>query len=441
MYRQIDEDVIVKNLDKLEDGAKTIYMNKYEPTIDEYRRVYHDILLFIKDRKRIVYGGYAQNSLIVAKKRDDAFYKDSDMADIEFYTPDPIGDTIDLCDILHKKYKYVEGKEGVHHETYKIFVNFINYCDISYMPESIYKTCPHITVDGIMMTHPHFMLIDAYRVYSDPMTSYFRLRKTFVRFNKMMKHYPLDEDMIYNKGYPVNDKSNNNVLRYIRKNIIHDSKLIVVGHYAFNQLMKKAKMPATYMIDTSFYQLISTNYDEDIKNIIAALKSKYNNMIYKRYYPFFQFLDRSTEFYLGDVLVLKVYGANDRCIVHRYSKKKKTYFGTYQLIFMYNLIQYNIGKIRHNEFNEMLYGSTLVRMMKARDKYLTERNLTALDESLFQEFTFNCIGEPKDLLRSSFLEIMKKREQGKQVKFLYKPRDSPGKKPNFRFSNSSGEIV
>jgi hypothetical protein len=79
--------------------------------------------------------------------------------------------------------------------------------------------------------------------------------------------------------------------------------------------------------------------------------------------------------------------------------------------------------------------------MKARDKYLTEKNITVLNKSLFQEFTFDCLGEPKDMLRSSFLEIIKKREQGKQAKFLYKPTGSPGKKPNFRFENTTGEII
>jgi hypothetical protein len=142
MYRHIDEEAILKNLSNLEDNAKQIYLNNYEPTINEIKSVYADIMNFIKEKKRIIYGGFAQNSLIKHKNKDDAFYKETDIADVEFYTPDPIGDTIDLVDMLHKKnYKYVEGKEGVHPETYKIFVNFINYCDISYMPKNIYDNC------------------------------------------------------------------------------------------------------------------------------------------------------------------------------------------------------------------------------------------------------------------------------------------------------------
>jgi hypothetical protein len=288
------------------------------------------------------------------------------------------------------------------------------------------------------------MLIDAYRVYSDPMTSYFRLTKTFTRFNKLMHYYPLNEDMLYNKLKPntnINKKQNEEILHFIRHKIIVDSKLIMVGHYAFNQLMKMSRTPETYLVDCTYYQIISINYGEDIQNIQNIMKKKYPNVVVKKYYPFFQFLDRSTEFFINGTLVLRVYDANERCIVYRKSEKKKTYFGTAQLIFMYNLIQYNISKIRHNEFNTYTYGSMLIRMIKARDKYLEQHNKTVLDDTIFQEFTMSCIGEPKDLLRESFLMAKKKREQGKQAKFLYKPTGQPGKKPNFKFDNSSGEII
>jgi hypothetical protein len=312
------------------------------------------------------------------------------------------------------------------------------------MPKNIYDNCPMIKLNGIIYTDPHFMLIDAYRVYSDPMTSYFRLTKTFTRFNKLINYYPLDEDMMYFKLKPsshLDKKKCEEILEFIRHKIMHDSKLIVVGHYAFNQLMKMSRAPDTYLIDCYYYQIISTNYGEDIQKIHNIMKKKYPNIVTKKYNPFFQFLDRSTEFFINGTLILRVYDANERCIVYRKSDKKKVYFGTSQLIFMYNLIQYNISKIRRNEHNQDTYGSMLVRMIKARDKYLEQHNKTILDKTIFQEFTMSCIGEPKDILRESLLAGKKKREQGKRMKFLYTPTGQPGKKPNFRFDNSSGELI
>ncbi len=444
MYRVKDEEEIIRNLDRLEEEAMRIKLDKYEPTRQEIDRVYNEIYNFIRKNNRIVYGGYAQNSLIKVKNKEDVFYKDTDIADIEFYSPDPIGDMMDICDILKSKnYKYVEGKEGVHNETYKIFVNFINYCDISYLAPNIFNNCPSIKVNDMHMTHPHFMLIDAYRVYNDPMTSYFRLKKTFVRFNKLIKYYPFNENMIYNKfefTTKMDKKNIDSILKFIRKNIIHNNKLIVIGHYAFNQLMKLSNAPTTYTIDTTFYQLISTNYEKDINNITNILIRRYKNIKTKKYNPFSQFLGKSTEFYINDDLVLRVYDNNDRCTVYRYSDKKKTYFGTYQLIFMYILIQYILGIIRKNKFIEMMYGSMIMRLIKARDKYLEENGKTVLDKTIFQEFTFECIGEPVDILRQSFLNAAKKREQGKKMKFSYTPTGTPGKKPNYKFDNTSGEL-
>jgi hypothetical protein len=209
--------------------------------------------------------------------------------------------------------------------------------------------------------------------------------------------------------------------------------------------MKMSKAPETYLIDCNYYQIISTKYGEDIQRIHNIMKKEYPNIVVKKYYPFFQFLDKSTEFFINHNgtlnLVLRVYDANHRCIVYRKSEPKKVYFGTSQLIFMYNLIQYNISKIRNNEFNTATYGSMLIRQIKARDRYLDEHDKTILDDTIFEEFSMSCIGEPKDLLRESFLTAQKKREQGKQIKFLYKPTGNPGKKPNFRFENTSGEVI
>jgi hypothetical protein len=256
-------------------------------------------------------------------------------------------------------------------------------------------------------------------------------------YNKVIFNNIVATQQIHPKGH--------NILRFIRHKIIMttgiDSKLIVVGQYAFNQLMKISKAPETYLIDCSFYQVISTDYNNDIEKIQNIMKKEYPNLKIKKYAPFFQFLDKSTEFYINDNLVLRVYASNDRCIVYRKSEKKNTYFGTYQLIFMYNLIQYNINKIRNIDIQINTYGSMLIRMMKARDKYLENNNKTVLDKTIFQEFTMSCIGEPKDLLRESFLIAKKKRDQGKLVKFLYKPTGQPGKKPLFKFNNSSGEII
>jgi hypothetical protein len=127
MYKQDDVDLIRKNIDMIKDDAMKKKLEIMEPTIIEFKEVYKVILEFIKKKKKIIYGGYAQNHLIKIKNKSDVFYKELDLADIEFYTYEPLQDVVELSDLLHsRKFKYVQGAEGVHNDTYKIFVNFIN---------------------------------------------------------------------------------------------------------------------------------------------------------------------------------------------------------------------------------------------------------------------------------------------------------------------------
>ena len=442
-YREKDVDIITKNLKKIEDKAQMTYLKNNEPTIDEINKVYNIIKQYIRDNNLIVYGGWAQNALIKSKNKNDAFYSEAETPDIEFYSTEPLKDLINLCDLLHKKeFKYVEGAEGVHPETYKIFVNFINYADCSYMPPNIFKNIPTIEIDGMKMSHPHFMFIDALRVYVDPMTSYFRLSKAFPRFTKLIHHYPFNLNNIYNKiEYEtiLDDNTYDNINKYIM-NIAKDLKLVIIGHKAFNRLIRKSKMQEELYVQEPYTSVISYNFIEDRNKILNKLKSKFGNKIsFTKYNPFFQFTDKSVEFYYDKELILKLYGRNERCLVFDYSEKTNHYYGSFQLIQLYLLVNYFHGIIRQNNFIKTVYLTLFTRLLHAKEKYLNDNNLDSLSKSPFQEFTIDCLGTPVNLLRESRLKMMKNIKENRRVKFRYRPKGEPGKIPEFRFSNSSGE--
>lgn len=446
MYRKEDLEIINKNIDDIMDKAQLVFNDNYgEPTVEELDHVYGLIKQYIRDNNLIVYGGYAQNALINEKNPDDAFYKPSDNPDIEFYSYEPIKDLINICDMLYREgYKNIEGKEGVHPGTYKIFVNFHNYTDFSYMPENIFKNCPYIMVDDMKMTHPHFMYIDALRVYSDPMTSYFRLKKTFTRFNTLMRYYPFDEtaiDTMIEYSIDITEKEYDAVNNYIKNKILHHKEIIMIGHHLFNRFMEKAKMDKKYFVQEPYYQLISINYKKHKEAIYNLLSRNFKDITRKEYYPYFQFFDYTTEYYYKNQLILRLYGNNERCIVNKYSEKKNIKYGTTQLLLLYLLGNYNIAIIRKNDFNRKIYLAMILRLYKARDKYLKDNNATVLDDTPFEEFVINCNGKPVDPIRSSLLEGLERKKQGKKMKFTYRPSGNEGKVPNYVFSNMSGEII
>lgn len=448
MYRIEDIEKINKNIDKIKDQAAIEYKTLYEPTLNEISKVYTVIKNYIKRKRRVAYGGFAQNLLVMKKNPEDSFYKIIDgvfynwpeLADIEFYTPSPLDDIIELTEELFSQgYKIVEGAEGVHPDTYKIFVNFLNYCDISYIPINVINNIPIIEVDGIKCTHPHFMMVDTYRILTDPMTSYWRVDKSISRFQKLIKHYPIDQTYANKKiEFKSNDQT---IMKIIRKKIVQKTKLIVVGFAAYNYYSKK-ESKTNILNHIPYYELISINFIKDAKLIYNFLSKKFPRKVtIKEYYPFFNFLDKKIEYYIDNQLVLRLFGNNERCIVYNYSNKKKTHFGTFNLVIMYMYFNYFYYFINRDKYNTELYSGLIAKFFNLRNKYLDLHNLTVLDNSSFQDFTFKCFGIPKDPIRSSRLESLEKKKQGKRMKFRYNPSGKISKIPEFSFPNVSGNQI
>ncbi len=448
MYRIEDIDDITKEMNKIKDESALEYKKRFEPTTKEISEVYKTIIDFIIDKKRVAYGGFAQNLLVKNKNIKEAFYTEIDgayyslpnIADCEFYSPTPVQDMHDLCDLLHKKgFKYIRGEEGVHEETYKIFVNFINYTDITYMPLNIFNNMPIVKVDNIKCTHPYFMLVDTYRVITDPMTSYFRLDKSIFRFQKLLKYYPIEKTKD-----KISLNSNKKILNIIHDKIIINSKYVVVGFYGMDYYLSKIS-DKEKINDYPYYEIITINLKNDIKNIYKLLTDNFdkNKIKVKEYVPFFQFLDRKTEFYIDNKLVLRVFGNNNRCIVHNFSSKDSIYFGTYSLVLMYLFFDYYSAYINRDKINTDLYSSLISKFFHARNTYLDLHNLTVLSKSPFQDFTNECIGIPSDLIREARLRLFQRKiTNGKRkIKYSYQPTGTPRKAPEYIFNNTSGNEI
>jgi hypothetical protein len=231
------------------------------------------------------------------------------------------------------------------------------------------------------------------------------------------------------------------IKRFVRHKVLHHSEFIVIGHYAYNYLVKKVKLNLEFD-NFTYYQAVSINYKEDSEKVGKFLKDEFKDKLtIKHFTPYFQFYDAHTEYYYKDVCILKLYGHNNRCIVNNFSEKKEVFFGTFQLIFLYLLIDYQYAKTQRNKVEERNYMIMITRLLKARLTYLDSHNITILDKSPFQEFTLQCIGSTEDPLRMAFLERKKKREAGKQITFNYNPKGTPGKVPVFRFDNTSGNEI
>ena len=462
-FREKDIDIIKDNIDNLIKKAEMKKMKTIGPFIEDYINIKKIILDFIRKKKRILYGGTAWDILIKNIKPDDGFYGEYDMPDIDFYSPDPINDLKDLCDLLSKgKYEYISGQNANHDESYKIFIDFHEYCNITYMPSNIFYSILYIPIDNIKLIHPKVAMIDVLRQYNDPINSYFRLDKIFKRANILFKHYPLEVSNI-KQDFPKLNKSNN-ISKYIFDYLInrsHNSKLIWIGSTALQIYLNPSIKNNIIKFNNDTLECISSYYEDDVKDIYHNIQKYYsdinkllefeNNIKIIEYQPFFQYFDKKTEFYYNNELFLTIYGNNAYCIPFNTIKydKYNLFIGTYNVCFMYYLIKFHFQYINKDKDGSYISNYILYLLNKSKTKFLNDNKLTVMDESIFQDFKIECFGitmDPGKKYRISLMEARKGKFNFIKSRIsFYDPNDDSSKSnfdpDSYKFSNSSGNPI
>jgi hypothetical protein len=485
LYKTTDLEIVDKNIDQIissiEDIKKELYpvdknnksnANSKPETIDDKsnsdsksnvdnkelvpkQKTFKDVedivnitLEFVSSKKRKIYGGYAQNKTVVHKNKKDAFYSEEDAPDIDVYSPQPIEDLVELCDMLHAKGYNVNGMEAIHEGTYKIFANGYNAIDLSYVPKMIFDAIPFIEINNIRYVHPFFAMIDLYRMLSEPLFSSWRWKKAINRLHLLQKYYPFE--YIKNKSIdnPYKHKTNvskamNIILNFIKNN----ENVYVVGDFAYNQLVKESGDKNFSEIDVGIYQIISIDYKKDAKALINKFKESGINIKIVEYYPFFNFTGYSVEIMHNGKTIAKIYNNLKRCCPVKKintSDNSVVQIGSFDFIFLMEMVFSFRQKVLKDNNKKRYHDSLISNMIKMRENYFKTTGKTLLDDSLFQSFIGTCIGKGVD----TFNEAKKKRKELKERKkkkekvsfgFSYKPvREIKNK---WIFSNVSGNLI
>lgn len=482
LYTKEECDQLILKVEEITKNADAISSKIIRPTLDELWDIVFTVRDFVKENKRKIYGGFALNKLIETVDKNDKFYMDDDIGswDIDFYSPTPIEDAKRIANILHKKgYRRIQAREAQHEETYKVFAETNDCADITYVPKNIYNKMPFKEIDGLYLTGPHFMMIDYYRVLTDPLISYqIRLEKTFTRLYLMMKHYPLPVSTsnidIIQPGRDLDV-----IFRAVHKFLTDRPSTVVVGMYPYNHLLresgiieknkieirqtdnakKQKKNQQLNYVDINYYEVISTHYKKDAKDLIFALKEKFPNsdkrVTYQENYPLFQYLGYSVDIMFDDEIVCRMYHNNSRCCPYfdvpaLYFKKGSfdtekgsIRIGTFSLQMLYNLINVMRAKTNDDANTKNLYYTMLSHLGMMKHHYMTKTQKTIFDDSLFQEFVLRCVGDTLTPQMEKAIRIEKKIEAGKKYSWSYNPANERDKNNETRyvFKNSSGNPI
>lgn len=463
LINSISEDDFKSNVKKIMKKVAKTKLQVMDPKLEEMQEVYKIIKKFIIDKKRKVYGGYALNKLLTNKDPNASIYEDDEMPDIDFYSPTPLKDLKELCDLIYTAgYKPVNGEEAQHNESYKIHVNYQTYCDITYMPNNIFHNIKFITIENMNFIHPHFMMVDYFRVFTDPLPSFRLLEKMFPRYKKLEKLYPLPS---VKKTLQFEDlgKDFYKAQQALFDQLIEKDSIIFTGFYIYNYYLHVSqynKHDNKYKyIQSPYLEVYSTNYIKNGLDLINFLKdNKLDNITYREHYPFFQFLGNYTVFYYNDgkeqIPILYLYSNNKRCIPYKLlplltfddqqviESDKKIKLGCFDHHILHALV--TLIKLRVDKDNDLWTDITykyITNIVQFKDYYNKKNNTDSLHEdNLFEQFVVECYGEVIDPRREAHLIRTKRIKDKKPVKYRYDPSEN---KPvsTFIFNNSSGNPI
>ena len=473
LITDIDVELFVEHAQEIIDKATEERKKKYiesglDRTEEEKRKeakLVNDITLdFIKKNSRKIYGGYALNKLLIAKDPEMFIYTDEDIPDIDFYSPQPILDIVRLSNLLHKKgLKNVTGKEAIHAETFKIFVNGDPYCDITYVPLHIYNKMPFNDIEGFKIIGAEFMIVDYFRMMTDILLTDWRIEKTVKRLYKLVTHYPLPNITApIIAEIPNNKVEFNKLMNSVQTYGENNSSCVFIGFYAYNHLLKesnfKNKDSKFDFINIPYYELIVGDYKNNTLELINKIKTDNpeieNDINTKEFYPFFQFTGHSTVIYYKTVMIAKVFSNNRKCIPFntvnsiKFGKNqaingtKNINIGSFSIIVLFALINAMKARVNDEKETKILHYTIVSHLTMFRNYFFESTKKTFLDVSLFQEFVMGCLGIPYDLKQE---KQFAKDKKIKTFHFTYNPQnkmmDEPLPPQMGQFENTSGNEI
>jgi hypothetical protein len=218
------------------DETETLQSQKIANS-EEIRRMIEILENFLRKKNCICYGGTAINNIL--PKSAQFYNRELEVPDYDFYSKTALLDAKELADIYYKSgYEEVEAKAGVHHGTFKVFVNFTPIADITYLDPKIFDVMSRevIRVAGIQYAPPNFLRMNMFLELSRPAGDVSRWEKVLKRMTLLNKHYPvlpkLECSMVEFQRRMENNSAESENIYLVVRNAFIDQGVVFFGGYA-----------------------------------------------------------------------------------------------------------------------------------------------------------------------------------------------------------------
>ena len=385
---------------------------------DDVQKIINILENFLQKKPLICYGGTAINNIL--PKQDQFYNRELEIPDYDFYSKTALSDSIELANLYADAgYKEVEAKSGMHHGTYKVFVNFIAVADITHLHEDIFDALytDSIKVAGIKYAPANFLRMNMYLELSRPMGDVSRWEKVFKRLSLLNKHYPvnpttncdkvefqkkMEEDTIRSiiSRDSVSEKSYLNLSTTQVEEDIHiiirDSLVslgaIFIGGYACSLYSKYMPEKEKRKIEkTADFDVIIDDIDKAAIIVKEQLENKVKEKIVLiEHAEISEIIPRNIEIKIGDDSVAFIY---EPIACHSYNKievdKKEINIATIDTLLSFYLAFIYSKKEYYKNKDKILCIAMFLFDVQQRNRLS--------QEGLLKRFTIDCYGKQKML--------------------------------------------
>ena len=264
---------------------------------------------FIKRKKLIMYGGTAVNNIL---PKQDRFYNYTyEIPDYDFFSKNALEDVKELADIYNKQgFTNVEAKTGVHHGTYKLFVNNIGVADVTYLHPEIFNSLlmqDIIIKEGLLYAPANFLRQSMYLELSRPNGEIDRWEKVLKRLILLNKYYPLKMQKCkiiqreMKTKYHITEKK---IFDIVKKSFI-DEHLVFIGGYA-NALYSKY-LPDYQVKSLPDFDVLSLDPIKTCNRVKKELAKEKIEVTIKTYPPIVELVAEHYSIQIGDESIAFVY--------------------------------------------------------------------------------------------------------------------------------------
>lgn len=332
-----DVEEICSNAVALSRSAQVASSMHMRPTSSERKAALKVIVEFARERGRIIYGGYAIHTLLVASDKEGLYNDDDDYIDVEFYSPTPLEDVAELCMTLSRNHEFVRGKEAQHDSTFTISIEFVRMCDVTFVPESIYHKIPCVeAVPKSKVVHPQFAKLDIMNMLCDPFNSHWRLEYVVRRMLLIEQNFTSETNWVESglriveqdhPNPPVNGPAascNDDHLLVFRARALaraffasRSSRCVMVGGCALDHFMNALSPPSDnhHVAEECDVSVMCTSaFIEDITALRAALTDLTPDTEWRAFRPLLGLLDGRSEVSLNGHIIAIAFDSHTRVV-------------------------------------------------------------------------------------------------------------------------------